>query len=108
MGKYLTLSLVLLLCWTNLGCLGAEENIEKEVAPKIAVQEQVTRELPKLKVVHKPIKWTDQRERLIKEYAQMHYGKDITSIVPQVIITHWTVSNDAESVYQYFYSSKLQ
>ena len=37
----------------------------------------------------------------------MHYGKDITSIVPQVIITHWTVSNDAESVYQYFYSETM-
>lgn len=107
MGKYLTLSLLLLLCWTNLGCLGAEENIEKEVAPKIAVQEQVMRELPKLEVVHKPIKWTEQREQLIKEYAQMHYGKDITSIVPQVVITHWTVSNDAESVYQYFYSETM-
>lgn len=109
MRKYLILTLLLLLCLSNLGCLGAEENTvkEQETAKTDSVQEQTEQVLLKLDVVNRPIKWTDNREALIRAYANLHYGKDIIEIVPQVIIVHWTVSNDAESVYQYFYSETM-
>lgn len=109
MRKYLTLFLLGALCLSSLGCLGAEENSvqEKEDSSKAVVQEQAEPVIPKLDVLQRPIKWTADREDLIRKYAKLHYGKDITEIVPQVVIVHWTVSNDAESVYQYFYSETM-
>lgn len=68
------------------------------------IQEKV---VPKLNVIYRPIKWSKRREELIREYTQIHYGKKITNITPQTIIIHWTVSNDAESVYQYFYNETM-
>ena len=107
MRKYLILFLMGALCLSSLGCLGAEENAVKKDVPNAVVQDQVQPKIPKLDVMHRPIKWTENRESLIREYAKLHYDKDITEIVPQVVIVHWAVSEDAESVYQYFYSETM-
>ena len=58
---------------------------------------------PELKsIVDKPISWTPKREQLTREYALKHYGTAWTEIEPQVVVVHWTASNDAQGVFKYF------
>jgi len=54
-------------------------------------------------IVDRPVRLTEYREQLMREYALQHYGEELTEIVPQVIIVHWTESPDADGVHKYFY-----
>ena len=60
-----------------------------------------------LKIVDKPIKMSGHRVDLAIEYARIHYGMEISMIIPQVIVLHWTASNDADSTYEYFYPEEV-
>lgn len=53
-------------------------------------------------IVEKFLNWTPNRERLTREYAELHYGKSITRIEPQAVVVHWTASNTWESAYNLF------
>ncbi len=55
-------------------------------------------------IVDKPIAWSSYREQLIEEYAQLHYGKNITRIVPQAVVVHWTAFKTFESTWKWFYN----
>ena len=55
-------------------------------------------------IVDKPIAWSSYKEQLIAEYAQLHYGKNITRIVPQAVVVHWTASDTLESAWNWFYN----
>lgn len=55
-----------------------------------------------LTIIDEPITWTEERLRLTKEYALLHYGFDKTEIIPQAVVVHWTASNTFESVYYHF------
>jgi N-acetyl-anhydromuramyl-L-alanine amidase AmpD len=57
-----------------------------------------------LPIIYKPIEWTENRERLIEEYALEHYGMAITTIIPQAVVVHWTATATFESTYNYFYN----
>ncbi len=59
-------------------------------------------DIPAPDIVDKPIVWNEEKARLTEEYAQLHYGKVQTEIVPQAIVVHWTASNAWEPVYHYF------
>lgn len=54
-------------------------------------------------VVEQPVEWSEERETLTREYAQLHYGKDTTTIVPQAVVLHWTAGPTWESAYYTFY-----
>lgn len=83
------------------------DNCEKTLNQN-SIESAVTRQaVPKPPMLDKPIKWTPYREELMSEYARIHYGKDIKTIVPKVVISHWTVSDDWESVYNYFYNERM-
>jgi N-acetyl-anhydromuramyl-L-alanine amidase AmpD len=58
-------------------------------------------------IVDRPIKWTQNRTNLIREYAKMHYGKDITTITPQAVVVHWTASESCDGTYNYFYGETM-
>lgn len=58
-------------------------------------------------IIDKPIKWTENRERLIEEYALEHYGFSATTIVPQAVVVHWTAVGSLESTYNYFYNEEF-
>ena len=60
-----------------------------------------------ISIVDKPIVWSENRERLIEEYAQLHYGKNETRIVPQAVVVHWTVSETWEQAYNWFYNESM-
>ena len=57
-----------------------------------------------ISIIDKPIAWSENRERLIEEYAQLHYGKSETRIVPQAVVVHWTVSETWQQAYNWFYN----
>ncbi|MBQ8919487.1 MAG: N-acetylmuramoyl-L-alanine amidase [Acidaminococcaceae bacterium] len=54
-------------------------------------------------IIDKPVRLTELRQQLMREYALLHYGQEQTEIVPQAVIVHWTASPEWESVYRYFY-----
>ena len=74
------------------------DNIEEPAAAK-----DIIPELTEVNIVDKPVKWTLRRKTLAKEYTKIHYGFEMETIVPRAIVIHWTVTNDCESVYNYFY-----
>lgn len=58
-------------------------------------------------IIDRPILWTFEREKLIREYSMEHYGKDEVLIEPKAVVVHWTASNSADGVYKYFYDEKM-
>lgn len=58
-------------------------------------------------IIDKPVKWTENRERLTEEYALEHYGFSATTIVPQAVVVHWTAIGSFESTYNYFYKEEF-
>lgn len=60
-----------------------------------------------LVIIDRPILWTFNREKLIREYAREHYGFDEILIEPKAVVAHWTASNSCDGVYRYFYDEKM-
>ena len=54
-------------------------------------------------IIDKPVRLTELREQLMREYSVKHYDEAMTEIVPRVVIVHWTASGEAAGVHQYFY-----
>ena len=54
-------------------------------------------------IIDRPVRLTEYRKQLTREYAFRHYGEEFTEIVPQAVIVHWTESSEADGVYDYFY-----
>ena len=54
-------------------------------------------------IIDRPVRLTEYRRQLAREYALQHYGEEFTEIVPQAVIVHWTESPEADGVYEYFY-----
>ncbi len=54
-------------------------------------------------IIDRPVRLTEYRRQLTREYAFRHYGEEFTEIVPQAVIVHWTESPEADGVYDYFY-----
>ena len=58
-------------------------------------------------IIYKPIMWSEHKEQLIREYAKLHYGKDITTIVPQAVVVHWTASATMKPAFDWFYKEAM-
>ena len=58
-------------------------------------------------IIDKPILWNAQRENLIREYANKHYGKNEISITPKAVVVHWTAGPTWTSAYNHFYGATL-
>ena len=58
-------------------------------------------------IVDRPVLMTENRERLMREYALRHYGEEMTEIVPRAVIVHWTGSQNADGVHGYFYKESM-
>lgn len=65
--------------------------------PGTAVQGKQASEKPAIKV--RPIAYTGLRRRLMREYARIHYGREMETIVPQAVVVHWTASNSRDGVF---------
>lgn len=58
------------------------------------------------KIVDMPIPWNEEKIRLTEEYAELHYGKRMTEIIPQAVVVHWTAAGTRQSTYNHFYSER--
>lgn len=59
-------------------------------------------------IIDKPLPWSENRERLTREYAEMHYWLSITEIIPQAVVVHWTAGSTWKSAYDIFYDDTLE
>ena len=62
-----------------------------------------------IEIINKPIKFTEKRVSLTKEYIKNRYGldvKDIT-IIPKMIVVHHTAINDLEKSFKRFDNEEL-
>ena len=58
-------------------------------------------------IIDRPVRLTEYREQLMREYSLLHYGVEMTEIVPQAVIVHWTESTGADGVHRYFYKESM-
>lgn len=58
----------------------------------------------KLEILDRPISFSENRHKATLEYISVHYGKqpEDISIVPEVIVLHWTAIDDFEDSFQAF------
>jgi len=63
----------------------------------------------KIEIIDKPIIFTDERVELTREYFKNHYNmnKKNISIVPQMIVLHWTAISSFERSFKRFESVHL-
>lgn len=103
-GQILLLACILALGSGTWGC--AQGTGRQAVSPGqgTAVQEKQSPEKPAME--SRPIAFTDRRRRLIREYARIHYGREMETIVPQAVVVHWTASDSRDGVYRYFYNEE--
>lgn len=73
----------------------AAERQEKAETRNVEVWEDV-------RIVERPISWTDRRDQLAREYSRTHYGSEKTEITPRAVIVHWTAAGNATGTYRYF------
>ena len=76
--------------------LSSEKDVVKEVSTSL-------RTITAPVIIDRPVRLTEYRRQLTREYAFRHYGEEFTEIVPQALIVHWTESPEADGVYDYFY-----
>lgn len=106
----LCLGIMFMLLFVVSGCSKDDDNVPRAVeVPKQEVEVSTSKQLPLPPVItNRFIVWSERREQLMKEYARIHYGKEIAEIVPQVVIVHWTAMNDCDGVFNYFYSETME
>ena len=102
-GRLLSLLLIcLLLCvpaFASDGGKNVTANVQNTASASAAPSRTVTAPV----IIDRPVRLTEYREQLMREYALQHYGEAFTEIVPQAVVVHWTESTDADGVHRFFY-----
>ncbi|MCE3075308.1 peptidoglycan recognition protein family protein [Chryseobacterium gwangjuense] len=62
------------------------------------------------KIINKPISYSEERVRLSLEYLKEHHGlvQKTPTIVPKMIILHYTAGGNVESNFKYFNKTNLE
>ncbi len=100
---------VLLLCMPAFASGGKNITAKAHTADLSCVKDEANEVSASLRtvtapvIIDRPVRLTEYRKQLIREYAFRHYGEEFTEIVPQAVIVHWTESPEADGVYDYFY-----
>ena len=82
---------------------GVESQV-KANPPEVTNSQEMSIDNPdSIRIIDKPIKMTTHKLELAREYAKIHYSMDTTTIVPRIIVIHYTASDSLDSVYSYFY-----
>lgn len=102
MKGFFPLILCLLLCAETFAS-DAGKNVTANAQQNIASAAAVSFRTAAPVIIDRPVRLTEYRQQLIREYALQHYGEAFTEIVPQAIVVHWTESTDADGVHRYFY-----
>ena len=98
----LLLLICLLLCVPAFASDGGK-NVTADVQNTASASAVLSQTFTAPVIIDRPVRLTEYRQQLMREYALQHYGEEMTEIVPQAVIVHWTVSRDADSVHRYFY-----
>lgn len=63
-----------------------------------------------LKIINKPINYSEERVRLSLEYLKEHHGlvQKTPTIVPKMIVLHYTAGGNVESNFKYFNKTHLE
>ncbi|MDN4014418.1 peptidoglycan recognition family protein [Chryseobacterium gambrini] len=63
-----------------------------------------------LKIINKPINYSEERVRLSLEYLKEHHGlvQKIPTIVPKMIVLHYTAGGNVENNFKYFNKTHLE
>lgn len=61
---------------------------------------------PLLTIVQRPLLISEHRLLLMKEYSLVHYGREMTAIIPQAVVIHWTAFASLEETYSFFYAEE--
>lgn len=63
-----------------------------------------------LKIISKPINYSEERVRLSLEYLKEHHGlvQKTPTIVPKMIVLHYTAGGNVESNFKYFNKTHLE
>jgi N-acetylmuramoyl-L-alanine amidase len=63
-----------------------------------------SRAAPEIRIVDRPISFSEQRVEMTREYIRDHYGIDAPDIeiVPRIIVLHWTAVDDLEGSFRAF------
>ncbi|MFY7846487.1 peptidoglycan recognition family protein [Chryseobacterium gambrini] len=63
-----------------------------------------------LKIINKPINYSEERIRLSLEYLKEHHGlvQKTPTIVPKMIVLHYTAGGNVESNFKYFNKTHLE
>ena len=101
MNRILTLLLALLFCVPVVSVNGKTIPVKEKSLEQSATDSLRTVTAPV--IIDRPVRLTEYRKQLIREYAFQHYGEEFTEIVPQAVIVHWMESPEADGVYDYFY-----
>ena len=101
-GQTVLLACILALGIGAWGC--AQGSSPAAGPPGTAVQEKRSLERPAME--SRPIAYTGLRRRLMREYARIHYGREMETIIPQAVVVHWTASNSRDGVFRYFYNEE--
>ena len=59
-------------------------------------------------MVDQPVVYSEERAELTREYAALHYGMPMDTIIPQAVVVHWTAGDTWESAYWHFYAAAAQ
>lgn len=61
------------------------------------------------KIIDKPIVFNEERNRLTLEYLSNHYGfvQESPTIIPKIIVLHWTEIPTLQKSFEAFYDTKL-
>lgn len=101
----------IILCWVSClvfltACANANNVTSQDKTVKavesVTTQDPNTTTITVPAMVDKFLPWTAEREKLTYAYAEKHYGKSCTEIVPQVVVVHWTAGPTWQSAWQWF------
>jgi N-acetyl-anhydromuramyl-L-alanine amidase AmpD len=63
-----------------------------------------------LKIIHRPIRFNEERIELTKQYIRKHYGLKVNDIkiVPKAIVVHWTGTSSLKAIWRGFNRVRLR
>lgn len=63
-----------------------------------------------IKIIQKPINYSNEREKLSLEYMKQHYGLELKTpkIIPKIIVLHYTAGGNLNSNFNYFNNLYLE
>lgn len=63
-----------------------------------------------IRIIDKPVPFSEERVQLTRDYIRQHYGREVTSIeiVPRIVVLHWTAGKTFAGDYNVFVPATLR